>query len=169
MAHSAKYTYGLEKIEFAPILGDGGIGTTWTQYGLTAEDTFSMAEEDPTTTDLYVEESDTPVVSIVKEGKTTITFNIADPDIETLYNLKGGTTSGSAPNRIWEKADTLPTLELSVKITPKEGFTAIRIPRASVSAKLNSTLSKKTLLVLEVTCTILTPTKSGTKSIYIDE
>lgn len=169
MSHVSKYTYGLEKIEFAPILGDGGIGTTWTQYGLTAEDTFSMAEEDPTTTDQYVEESDTPVVSIVKEGKTTITFNVADPDIETMYNLKGGTISGSSPSRIWEKADTLPTIEMSVKISPKEGFTAIRIPRASVSAKLNSTLSKKTLLVIEVTCTVLVPTKSGTKSIYIDE
>lgn len=169
MAHVSKYSYGLEKIEFAPILGDGGIGTTWTQYGLTAEDSFTMAEEDPAVTDMKVEEFDAPVVTISTEGKTTITFSVADPDIETLFNLKGGTITGTSPSRVWGKADTLPTIEMSVKITPKEGFTAIRVPRASISAKINSTLNKKSLMVIEVTCTVLVPTKSGEKQLYYDE
>lgn len=169
MAHSSVYTYGLTKVEFADILSDGGIGTAWTQYGLTAEDSFSMTEEDPTITDKSVEESDTPVVTITKEGKTTVKFNIADADIETLYNLKGGTITGTSPSRTWAKAATLPIIEKSIKITPKEGFSAIRIPRASISAKLNSTLSKKDLMVVEVTCTMLVPTKASEKELYFDE
>lgn len=169
MAHSAKYTLGLSKIEIGDIAGDGGMGTVLAILGQTSEDSCVLSTDEPSVTEHFIEESDTAVVTSQKEGKTTLKFAIADPDIDTLSGLLGGTVTGTAPARIWKAPATLPVIEKSIKVTPKQGFASISIARASISAKLNSTFSKKTLFKIEVTATVLTPTKAGEPKIAIAE
>ena len=169
MAHSAKYSLGLSKIEFATILGTGGTGTSWSALGQTGQDSCVLSTDDPEITEFFCEESDTAVVTSSKAGKTTLKFNVIDPDIETLTTLMGGTSSGTAPSRVWNAPATLPTIEKSIKITPKQGFASVVIPRASIVAKLNTTFGKKDLLKVEVTATVLTPTLAGVDSILIAE
>lgn len=152
-------TLGLSSIEVAPILGDGSIGTAWTGLCLTYEDSCSMSEEDPTTQEFYCEESDDPVVSSTKRGKLTLNFSVMDADPDALVNLLGGTTSGTSPV-VWESPDLIPVIERSIKITPKQGLT-FKIPRASISAKLNSQFSKKGLFLIDVVATVLKPTLTG--------
>lgn len=169
MAHSAKYTLGLTKIEFADQLGDGSTGTSWSTLGQTLEGTCVMATDDPEITEFYVEESDTAVVTSSKEGKTTLKFSIADPDPDTLVSLLRGTVTGVAPSRVWNAPATLVAVEKSIKVTPKQGFSAFTMPRMSVLAKTNATFGKKNLFVLEVTATLLTPTKANLSKMLIAE
>jgi hypothetical protein len=169
MAHSAKYTLGLTTIQFSAIASDGGVGTSFSTLGQTYENTCVLATDDPETTEFFIEESDTPVVSSSKEGKTTLKFSVADPDIDTLTELLGGTVTGVSPNRVWKAPATLPTVERSIKLTPKQGFANFTIARASISAKMNSTFSKKNLFLIEVTATVLTPTKALEAKLTIAE
>jgi hypothetical protein len=58
--------------------------------------------------------------------------------------------------------DNIPVIEQSVKITPQQGL-VFEIPRMKIVAKINGEFSKKALLLIEVTGTVLQPTKSGIK------
>ncbi|AUD00935.1 phage tail tube protein [Spirosoma pollinicola] len=164
-----KYTIGIAKIEFADVASDGGPGTTGlTQYGLTLEGTGKLNEADPTKTQFFVEEQDAAVYEKSKAGDITLTFSIANPDTDTMAKLFGGTAAGTSPNKIWNRPDTLPTIEKTVKITPADGLIII-IPRGSVTAKLDGELSRTNLFVIAVTITALKPTKTGVGVIQFGE
>lgn len=169
MAHSPKYTLGLSKIEIGDILPDGGMGTSLSQWGYTSEGGVVVATDDPEVTEFFIEESDTAVVTSSKEGKTTLKWSIPDADHETLANTMGGTVTGTTPNRTWKAPDALPTIEKSIKITPKQGFGSYNVARASIVCKQSATFSNKTLFAIEVTATVLLPTKSGEPKITITE
>lgn len=169
MSHTSQYSFGLSTIKIGDILGDGGMGTTLNVLGQTAEDTCELVNDDPETTEFYVEESDDPVVQISKAGKSTLKLTVADPDIETLETLFGGTTIGETPNRVWHYPATIPTIEKSIEVTPANGFTKFNFPRCSMTAKFNSKFSKKTLFQIEVTALLLTPTKAGLTKMYVNE
>jgi hypothetical protein len=152
------YTLGLEKIEMGEVGTDGGMGTTLAQIGYTYEDTCTLTTEDPTDTEFYVEELDDPVAVISKQGKTTFSFSLANPSADTLKELMGGTVNSSTG--AWEAPTKLPTIEKSVKITPTQGF-VITVPRMKIVAKFNANFSKTNMTLVEVTGTVLTPTKDG--------
>jgi hypothetical protein len=151
-------TLGLAKIEVGAIESDGAMSTSLSPLGYTYEGTAQMQQEDGTTTDYIVEELDTPLESNTQPGKITFNFSVADPDVDTLATIFGGTANTTKGT--WEAPDASPELELSVKITPKKGL-SFEIPRAKITAKLNGTFSKTSLFLVEVSCTVLQPTKAG--------
>jgi hypothetical protein len=153
-------TLGLSKIEVGTIAADGGMGTTLAQLGYTYKDTAQMQQEDGTTTDFTVEELDTPIESITEAGKLTFNFSIADADLTTFAALFGGTATSTS----WSMPDTVPDVEMSVKITPKKGL-IFSIPRAKVTAKLNGSFSKTNLFLVEVSCVVLQPKKAATSRV----
>ena len=157
------YTIGLSKIEVGDMAADGGMGTTLAQLGYTYQDTCTMTQEDPTTTDHYAEEVDDPVVSIDRGGKTLFNFSIMNPDVEVMETLMGGVaTPGIDPAAdTWEAPDKVAVVEKSVKITPEQGL-MFEIPRLRMRTKINSTFSKSGILLLEVAGTVMTPLKTGT-------
>jgi hypothetical protein len=155
-------TLGLSKIEVGAIAADGGMSTTLAALGYTYENTAQMQQEDGTTTDLNVEELDTPLATITKPGKLNFNFSIADPDVDTLAEIFGGTATSTT----WSAPDSSPELELSVVITPRQGL-KFEIPRAKITAKMNGTFSKESLFLVEVSCTVLQPTKSGEPRITV--
>jgi hypothetical protein len=156
------YTIGLSSIEVGAIEDDGGMGTILSALGLTFQDTCKLQQDDPETTDFYAEEVDNPVFSMSRAGKTTFTFSIMNPELATLQSMLGGTISGSGDTAKWLAPDTLPIIEQSVKITPQQGL-VFEIPRMKIVAKINGEFSKKGLLLIEVTGTVLQPEKTGTK------
>lgn len=158
-------TRGLASIQAATILGDGGTGTAWTTYGYTLEDSCSITEDDPETTEFYVEETDTPLDSSEKAGKQVLTFQIADPDATALVAFLGGTKT-TGPPEVWEAPATKPSIELSLKVTPTKGK-ILTIPRAKIVAKYDGAYSKKELKTLTVKATVLTPTKSGVAPVIL--
>lgn len=157
MANAKTYTYGLQKIEVGDIAADGGMGTTLEQLGYTNADSCTMTTEDPTDTEFTAEEMDDPVVVITQPGKTTLSFSLMNPSVDTLKLLMGGTVTTDGN---WEAPAKMPVIEKSVKITPTAGF-IMEVPRMKIVAKLNATYSKTGMTLIDVTGTVLTPTKDG--------
>ena len=164
MAAKKTYTIGLSKIEGGAIAEDGGMGETLDVLGYTYQDTCTMTQEDPETTDHYAEEVDDPVISISRGGKTNFNFSIMNPSVTVLADLLGGVGTpgtGSTPDK-WEAPDKIPVVEKSVRITPEQGL-KFEIPRMKLVSKINATFSKSGILLIEVAGTVLQPTKTGTK------
>lgn len=166
MTAKKTYTIGLSKIEVGTIAEDGGMGKTLGVLGYTYQDTCTMTQEDPETTDHYAEEVDDPVISISRGGKTNFNFSIMNPSVTVLADLLGGVgtpSTGSTPDK-WEAPDKIPVVEKSVRITPEQGL-KFEIPRMKLVSKINATFSKSGILLIEVAGTVLQPTKTGTKKI----
>ena len=166
MAAKKTYTIGLSKIEVGAIAEDGGMDGTLDVLGYTYQDTCTMTQEDPETTDHYAEEVDDPVISISRGGKTNFNFSIMNPSVTVLADLLGGVGTpgtGSTPDK-WEAPDKIPVVEKSVRITPEQGL-KFEIPRMKLVSKINATFSKSGILLIEVAGTVLQPTKTGTKKI----
>lgn len=157
-------TLGLSKI-----LGKQGEPTTanftetgYTQYGLTYQDTAKMTQEDGEETEFYAEEEDDPIEIIEKAGKISFAFSIMNPDLTTLKRLFGGEIASD----IWAFPDATASVEESLIILPRKGL-KFQVPRAKIKAKFNGEFSKKGLLLLEVTATVMKPATAGLKKIYV--
>lgn len=157
-------TLGLSKIlgkEGEPTKADF-TETGYTPYGLTYQDTAKMSQEDGEETEFYAEEEDDPIETIVKAGKTTFTFSVMNPDLNTLKRLFGGEIA----TNIWAYPDVAATIEESLIILPRKGL-KFQVPRAKIKAKFNGEFSKKGLLLLEVTATVMKPNTSSLKKLYV--
>ena len=163
---AAKYGLGLVSMELGNIAGDGGISTGFTVLGNTVAGSAQLTSSDDTTTDFNIEESDTPVQSIVSaKGKLTLAWSCYDVDGATLQRLFGGTyTPYNASGPIHEKYEppaVSPTLEQSIRVTDKKG-NILAIVRAQISAKFNWSFAKDKLAQVDISADILTPTKVNT-------
>ena len=152
---------GIASITFGAIAPDGGMSTTLTALGFTLEGTAKINTEDPQLQEFYAEEVDSPIeVDETKGGKMTVQLTIADPDEQTLKNVFGGTVTGTGATAKYSPPNTSVTIEQSIKITPKKGL-GFDIPRARVTAKFTPDIGRGKLLGVEITGTVLQPTKVG--------
>ena len=138
--------------------------TGYSNFGLTYEDTCKMSQDDPETTEFYAEEEDDPVESIEKQGKITFAFSIMNPDLTTLTRLFGGTVASD----VYAYPDTVSMVEESVIIKPRKGL-MFQVPRMKLVSKINGEFSKKGLLLIEVTGTVLKPQTTGLKKMYVKQ
>lgn len=159
-----KTVKGLVKVEFSDIAADGGIGSTFTQFGDTVKDSFSLTETDPTTQDFNIEESDDPIDTITTakgvESAAWSTYNV-EPDYMVI--MFGGTKAGTGvegDEYTWTPPDTQPEVEKSMRITDRNGL-VIAICRVKLTAKKNLSFQGSKLGTLDITAKILTPTKAA--------
>jgi len=78
----SKHTFGLQNVLMGDIAADGGVGTSLVAVGETVSGTAEMTTTDPTITDIMIEESDSPIESIVAAGITQMAWS--------TYNIDGG-------------------------------------------------------------------------------
>lgn len=160
----SKVTLGLSKIlgkKTEPTTGDFS-ETDYTAFGLTYQDTANMSEEDGEETEFYAEEEDDPIEVITKAGKIAFNFSIMDPTLEVLKRLFGGEIAAN----VWAYPDAKAEVEESLMVIPKKGL-KFQVPRAKIKAKFNGEFSKKGLLLLEVTATVMKPNTTGLKKLYV--
>jgi hypothetical protein len=138
--------------------------TGYTKFGLTYEDTAKMAQEEGESTEFYAEEEDDAIEEISKAGKITFSFSVMNPTLECLKRLFGGEVATD----VWAYPDAEAQVEESLIILPKKGL-KFQVPRAKLKAKFNGEFSKKGLLLIEVTATVMKPTTSGLKKLYISK
>ena len=147
---------GIQKIEFGEIAPDGGVATTFDALGRTREGTLSFNAADDQTQDINVEEQDDPVMQVVTtKGTLDIGWSMVDWDTDVMIALFGG----SVVNNQWQAPDQSPTIEKSLKITPRDGKPFI-YPRVKATAKVNYDSTGK-IFQLDVTCRKLKPEKTG--------
>jgi hypothetical protein len=161
-----KYSIGLTSIKLGAIAGDGGMGTTLVALGNTVSDTCVLATEEGQTAEFKIEEQDDPVYTVQSEkGKTTLTWSCYDIDADILQAYFGGTVAAGPP-KVWSAPDSVPIIEKSIEIVPKNGG-KIEIVRAQIIAKLNWALNKQRLAQIDFVATVLAPTKAATAPMKI--
>lgn len=95
----AKKIFGLASLKIAPIADDGGMGTKLETVGETVSGTATMTQDDNTVTDFTIEESDSPVESIVTTaGKIAFNWSSYNIAYRFLEKLLGGT--GNLPKPV---------------------------------------------------------------------
>lgn len=162
----SKVTNGISKIEFGALAVDGGPATTgFSIFGLTSQGTPKITEEDPKVTEFYAEEFDDPIDIVSQKGKKTLEFAVMVADAVSMVKVLGGTVTAAvgAVGAIWNAPDTLPVIEGTIRITPRQG-SVIQINRGNLRCKINHDLSKTGQLLLDVKVQVLQPTKLGIPS-----
>jgi hypothetical protein len=152
---------GLAHIKLGAIANDGGMGQSLSILGVTYQDTADLTQEDPEITNIMSEENDEPEEVIEVKGAKKLKFSIMNFDPDVMVRVLGGTSTGSAPNKIWSAPIAADPIELSIDILTKRNV-SILIPRAKITAKLNMQFRKKGVTLIDIVATILTPTKNGT-------
>lgn len=145
-------TIGLAKIEVGNKGTNGAMGTSLAVIGNTAEGSCTIETADPEITEFFVEEKDGPIHTAIKQGQTTITFQLAAPDLAQCAAVFGGTLDED--EETWSYPSAAVQLEKSVKITPKEGL-IFEIPRAKIAAKFTGQFGRSDTLKVEVTITVM--------------
>ena len=162
----AKHVFGLASVEMGAIAGDGGMGTVLAAGGETVTDTAIITSEDNTITDFNIEESSSPIESVVSAtGKLTFNWSSFNVEADALVLFLGGTKVTGPPVK-WQAPDSFPDVEKSIKLTDKKGNT-VEIPRAKISTKISLSFQKTKLGQLDFIATILQPTKAGEKRLTI--
>lgn len=159
-------TIGLKSIKIGDIAVDGGMSTSLSALGITSEGTAILEQAEPETTEFYSEELDDPIEIVDKLGKTTLKWAITDFTPANMVKVLGGTVNGVAPADTWEAPSVAANIEKSISIETTKGL-LIEIVRAKISARINMNLGKKNIGLVEITATVLTPTKAATPAITI--
>lgn len=139
------------------------VANAMVQVGYTNEGSSTFDQAEPETTSFYAEEIDQPVDESSKLGEITYTFELMNPDIDSIKELFGGNISYSTGAVAGEVDDdavigvsgTFQKIEKSVYLEPKQGFKHIVIPRASVKARFNGAMQKSGLFMITVVVTPL--------------
>jgi len=156
-------TRGTSKIEVAPLAGDKGVGTVWTDLGnISADSTAQLLQGDPTTKEFFSITSDQPIEKDVTPGSLVLTLSVMDVTAANLERLIGGASTGTTEaNKVWSAPLQATVIEQSVKITPKKGK-IITIVRAQFSGKVNFSLQKDGLFLIDLIISVLLPEKANT-------
>src|SRR5438477_56453 len=106
----SKYKLGLVNIKTGAIAVDGDMGTTLTAIGDTVAGSATMTTSDDTKTDFNIEESSSPVMSIISTpGAITLTWSTYNNDVDNLVRMFGGTKvagNGTTTGDTWNAPDT---------------------------------------------------------------
>ena len=160
----AKHNLGLISVELGEIESDGALSTSLAPVGETVIGSATMTTADATVTDFNIEESDSPIESVVTApGKVTFAWSTYNIEPAEMVRFFGGTlTAGDTenPGGTWAAPDTFIENELSVVLTDKKG-NVFQIPRAKLSSKMSISFSKSKLGQIDVTATVLQPELAG--------
>jgi hypothetical protein len=158
----SKHALGLASIKLSAIAGDGGMGTSLTAVGDTVLGTAVFGSENGTTTDIFTEESDTAIESILSQaGTTTLTWSTNNIEADNMVKFFGGTKT-TGPPVTYEPPNTFAAVELSIEVIDKKG-NKLEIVRASVKPQLAINFNKTTLGAISIVATVLLPTKAATQ------
>lgn len=152
---------GLKNLYWGDIAGDGGMGTVLEPVSYSVEGTPVLNFEEGDKTDFNIEESNDPFYSITNPGNKVLTLSIYGQSPALMYKYFGGSLvvgSGSGSPDVWSAPLQFPDLEKSVLAEHTQGG-YLSIPRAKISALVVWNFQKAALPQIDLTITILTPTK----------
>lgn len=177
MAQTVRVTpLGLYGVYIAPA-GTSLDSMDWIHLADNLEGTVSLTQDDPTLTEIYVEESDLPIESNEKAGVRK--FNSSIPDLshgvlQTLFwgNLEASrataaTQDGEDVTR-FEMPDSSQAVYYAFKFVPNSGAKAFIFTKGKVAAKINGNFSKTESMNVDLVVTSLKSDVTGQAGFYID-
>lgn len=157
MALDGQVTLGNLGISLQELASDGTVVGTAFTVGYTNEDTFTFTTEEGTPFELMVDELDTALLSVARQGAINVTWSVPNVDLETLAQVTGGTYSIAdgydAPAKSVNK-------DFKVILTPEQG-NIITMNRVSLSGRPDGAIGKNSQLNVIFTGTLLTPVDGG--------
>ena len=148
-----KYAYGIASVKFGTPTGSNSMPGEVTAWAQTVEGSLTLSEDEATMKDFKVEETTTPVKSIVTDvGALTAKWRAYDISVEMIETVKGGTgTESEAPtDHTYAGPVQVVAQDLALEITTTNGV-VIEIYNAAVVARFDGSISRESLLEMEVT------------------
>ena len=91
MATTTKRIKGMASVQLGVIESDGGFSTVLSAFGDTVRDSVTVTADAPSTTDIFVEESEDAIESLqTTKGATKVAFATFNTDPAVLVTLFGG-------------------------------------------------------------------------------
>jgi hypothetical protein len=88
----SKHTFGLASVKYGTVASDGDVAASFNEVGETVSGTCQVTSSDPQTTEFKIEESDSPIESVVSTpAELSLAFSTFNVDADTLVALFGGT------------------------------------------------------------------------------
>ena len=155
------WTFGVNKILSGDKASDGGMGTTLTEHDETLKGTVSL-ETTPDTIDWISTEEKGKRLAISKDdGETTLSFEVANPSMETMAYYLGGTVKAEGGKKTYSPPKVKAPIEKSFKLVTKEGFD-LEIPNGKVTATpLGGQIGTENVMTMKVVISAQAPTKAG--------
>lgn len=152
-----KSIVGLDKIEIGDCGAAGVMGTSLAEVLLVSRGTVTLRFEEPGKTDLFIEKTETPYISIPEPNRIRqLEFSIRDVEGATLAKYFGGAVLTDK----WSAPISESIIEQSIRITTKDDGTdyrEIEIPRALIRASLDGKLVRDDTAIIKVIADVLIP------------
>lgn len=164
------YGNGLMGVYLGTIAGDGGPATTWVELGDTFADSMNLTSAEGTKIEFFTEEKTNAFISKTQAGSKTLTWTCVNISAQNLQKLFGGTVTGAGtigdPYIYRAPVAGVQAIERSIKVVNGDGVEFIFV-RASVFPTFNIAFSKSQASQINITATILAPTKANQEDMFI--
>jgi hypothetical protein len=160
-----KYAYGIKSVKFGTPTETASMPTGLSNWAQTVAGSLTISEDEATTKDFNVEETTTPVKSIVTDaGAMTAQWRAYDLTPDYLTTVKGGVSGNTGATGTYALTYDGPTSvtdqELALEITTTNDI-VFSIYKASVVARFDGGVGRENLLEVEVRAKALDPGDGG--------
>lgn len=164
------WTFGMSRILSGDKAPDGGMGTTLTEHDETLKGSVSLETTEETINWFSTEEKGKRIAVGQEDGETTLTFEVANPSLETQAYYLGGTVKTVGGKKSYSPPKNRPSIEKSFRLETKEGYN-IEIPNGKVTATpLGGQIGTENLMTMKVVISAQAPEKEGLDYIrYIEK
>jgi len=161
----AEVTFGLSQVLTSAPAADGGMGINLLEtFGYTVPDSFSITTEEGTQSDIFVEESDTAIISQNTPGAKRVSWETYNTSPEALQAAFQGTITGTGATRQWNAPANVTAIILSIRVNTKNNR-RFDMAKVSVVPILNLAVNKTDAGRISFTGTVLIPDKPGVSPI----
>ena len=95
------------------------------------------------------------------DGETTLSFEVANPSLETQAYYLGGTVKNEGGKKSYSPPKNKPVVEKSFKLVTKQGFD-IEIPNGKVTATpLSGQIGTDSVMTMKIKISVQEPEKAG--------
>lgn len=159
--------YGISSMLLGTPGANGEMALTLTElFGKSlATGSVSISTTEPTVSNVGIEETDDPILSIQTPGVMNLNFGTYNTSPEVLRDTFGGTITNSgttAATRVWNAPAATVERTMSVRIETKNGRW-VEMPTVQLAPRLNMAFDKTTPARIDFVGTVLAPANGGSK------
>lgn len=165
------WTFGIKQLLSGDKASDGGMGTNLSEHDETLKGTATLETTDETITWISTEEKGKRLPIGQNDSETTLTFEVANPSLETQAYYLGGTVEGDGVTtpKSYSPPKMKELIEKSFKVVTVDGYD-IEIPNGKVTATpLGGQIGTDNVMTMKVVVTAQVPEKAGVNFITFKE
>ena len=155
------FTFGGNKILSGDKAQDGGMGTALAEHDEALKGTVTIESTEETIDWIETEEKGKRLAIGKGDGETTLSFEVANPSLETQAYYLGGTVKNEGGKKSYSPPKNKPVVEKSFKLVTKQGFD-IEIPNGKVTATpLSGQIGTDSVMTMKIKISVQEPEKAG--------